>query len=297
MRPIQRTPAFPPGLEGLRIEPGLKPKAQPTAPQVGRDVGNVAWRELVRATSAIEPFGTWPVGAYGAAEVRQHGAQLLRCGPQDQLHGDCSDRWLTHSHHHCREAHGVSLQNDAKSSFAVSYPDLAVISHIDYDHIGGAALPTDHRYSRPGASSSCMTVNRHSSIPTSRSDLSSRATPFNKHMAPHGAICTSSHHVGHQENATSPANKSGSTPAPTRGSVWHKYGERVGFRGRKTACRRCLLVAVKHRPPDICGRTPLNSTFRSPGLELPACVVLLPVDPRPRTPASDPQQSLVSTKC
>lgn len=50
------------------------------------------------------------------------------------------------------------------------------------------------------------------------------------------------------------------------------------------------VVAVKHRPPDRCGR-PLNSTLRSSGLELPLCVVLLPVDPRPRTPARDPEPS------
>lgn len=48
------------------------------------------------------------------------------------------------------------------------------------------------------------------------------------------------------------------------------------------------VMAAKHRTPDRCGR-PLNCAFRSSGLELPVCVVLLPFDRRPRTPARDPE--------
>jgi hypothetical protein len=49
------------------------------------------------------------------------------------------------------------------------------------------------------------------------------------------------------------------------------------------------IMAVKHRSPDRCGR-PLNFAFRSSGLELPVCVVLPPVDRRPRTPARDSKE-------
>ena len=51
-------------------------------------------------------------------------------------------------------------------------------------------------------------------------------------------------------------------------------------------------MAAKHRPPDPCGR-PLNSPFRSSGLEIPVRVVLLPIDRRPRTTACDPNPKCV----
>ena len=64
----------------------------------------------------------------------------------------------------------------------------------------------------------------------------------------------------------------------------------------EAALRQRQQMAVKHRPPVQCGR-PLNSTFQSSGLELPeVCVVLLPIEPGPRTPACDPELWDVSTK-
>lgn len=59
---------------------------------------------------------------------------------------------------------------------------------------------------------------------------------------------------------------------------------------RKAAGRLRQLLAVKYRPPDLRGRQ-LNGTLRSSDLELPVCVVLLPADPLPRTPARDPMRS------
>jgi hypothetical protein len=61
--------------------------------------------------------------------------------------------------------------------------------------------------------------------------------------------------------------------------------------GVQAAGRLHPLLAVKYRPPYRCGRT-LNGTLRSSDLELPVCVVLLPVDPRPRTPARDPMKTV-----
>jgi hypothetical protein len=82
---------------------------------------------------------------------------------------------------------------------------------------------------------------------------------------------------------------------PTSYSCSTGYGSKQSERPRQTGSRKAArhqrqLLAVKHHPPDRCGR-PLYCTLRTSGLELPVCVLLLPVDSQPRTPARDPQLS------
>jgi len=54
------------------------------------------------------------------------------------------------------------------------------------------------------------------------------------------------------------------------------------------AARRDRRLMADGRPREDAAEWLLHLTLRSSGLELPVCVVLLPVDFRPRTPARDP---------